>query len=75
MFVSACEQIIDDDRASIVSTRLPVPPVELPPEETPSLTQLIPELDLLGEKSKDKKDDDEEEEVRVLYGIYLFLGA
>ncbi|XP_076158215.1 RAD21 cohesin complex component b [Alosa pseudoharengus] len=54
--------IIDDDRASIVSTQMPVPPVELPPEETPNLSQLIPELDLLGEKSKDKKDDDEEEE-------------
>lgn len=43
---------------------MPVQPVELPPEETPNLTQLIPELDLLSEKSKDKKDDDEEEEVR-----------
>ncbi|XP_062385455.1 RAD21 cohesin complex component b [Sardina pilchardus] len=53
--------IIDDDRASIVSA-LPVPPVELPPEEPPNLSQLIPELDLLGEKSKDKKDDEEEEE-------------
>ena len=38
--------------------------MEIAPEETVSLSQLIPELDLLGEKTKDKKDGDEEEEVR-----------
>lgn len=54
--------MIDDDRASIVSTQVAAPPVEIPPEEPPNLAQLIPELDLLGEKSKDKKDDEEEEE-------------
>ncbi|XP_031442128.1 RAD21 cohesin complex component b [Clupea harengus] len=54
--------IIDDDRASILSTRTQVQPVEIAPEETVSLSQLIPELDLLGEKTKDKKDGDEEEE-------------
>lgn len=38
--------------------------VDLPPEESSlNLTQLVPELDLLGEKSKDKKDDSDEEEV------------
>ncbi|XP_036371872.1 RAD21 cohesin complex component b [Megalops cyprinoides] len=52
------------DRASIVSG-LDMPPVDLPPEETASLNQLIPELDLLGDKGKGKekeKDDEEEEE-------------
>lgn len=43
-----------------------MPPVELPPEEPTHISQLIPELDLLGEKSKEKKDDDEEEEVRMV---------
>lgn len=42
-----------------------MPQVDLPPEESISLTQLVPELDLLGEKGKDgKKDDSDEEEVR-----------
>uniref|UniRef100_A0A3Q0SYW0 RAD21 cohesin complex component a n=1 Tax=Amphilophus citrinellus TaxID=61819 RepID=A0A3Q0SYW0_AMPCI len=44
---------------------LPVnmPQVELPPEESSiNLTQLVPELDLLGEKGKDKKDESDEEE-------------
>uniref|UniRef100_A0AAR2JVZ3 Rad21/Rec8-like protein N-terminal domain-containing protein n=1 Tax=Pygocentrus nattereri TaxID=42514 RepID=A0AAR2JVZ3_PYGNA len=53
---------IFDDRSSIVSTRLNMQQVELPPEEPPNISQLIPELDLLGEKSKDKKDDDDDEE-------------
>lgn len=49
---------------SVVSQRLDLPQVDLPPEETSlSLTQLVPELDLLGEKSKDKKDESDEEEV------------
>ena len=48
---------------SALTQRLDVPQVDLPPEE-PSLdlTQLVPELDLIGEK--EKKDDSEEEEVR-----------
>ncbi|XP_018618226.1 double-strand-break repair protein rad21 homolog A-like [Scleropages formosus] len=45
-----------------VSQQLDLPQVELPPEETASLAQLIPELDLLGEKGKEKNKDDEEEE-------------
>lgn len=50
---------------SVLSQRLDMPQVDLPPEETSlSLTQLVPELDLIGEKSKDKKDDSDEEEVR-----------
>lgn len=47
-------------------SRLDMPQVDLPPEESSlNLTQLVPELDLIGDKSKDKKDDSEEEEVRV----------
>lgn len=58
--------MLEDDRSSIVSTRLNVQQVELPPEEPINISQLIPELDLLGEKSKEKKDDDEEEEVNIV---------
>uniref|UniRef100_G3NSJ5 RAD21 cohesin complex component b n=1 Tax=Gasterosteus aculeatus aculeatus TaxID=481459 RepID=G3NSJ5_GASAC len=48
---------------SVLSQRLDVHQVDLPPEESSlNLTQLVPELDLLSEKSKDKKDDSEEEE-------------
>uniref|UniRef100_A0A7N6BKE0 RAD21 cohesin complex component n=1 Tax=Anabas testudineus TaxID=64144 RepID=A0A7N6BKE0_ANATE len=48
---------------SILSQRLDMPQVDLPPEESSvNLTQLVPELDLLGEKSKDKKDESDEEE-------------
>ncbi|XP_061100300.1 double-strand-break repair protein rad21 homolog A-like [Conger conger] len=47
---------------STLSQQLDMPQVELPPEETASLSQLIPELDLLGEKGKGKDDEEEEEE-------------
>lgn len=60
-------QMLEDDRSSIVSTRhVNMQPVDLPPEEPTNISQLIPELDLIGEKSKEKKDDDDEEEVRRL---------
>uniref|UniRef100_A0A8D3CDL4 Double-strand-break repair protein rad21-like n=1 Tax=Scophthalmus maximus TaxID=52904 RepID=A0A8D3CDL4_SCOMX len=43
---------------SVLSQRLEMPQVDLPPEETSvNLSQLLPELDLLNEKGKDKKDD------------------
>uniref|UniRef100_A0A665TQV2 Double-strand-break repair protein rad21 homolog A-like n=1 Tax=Echeneis naucrates TaxID=173247 RepID=A0A665TQV2_ECHNA len=48
---------------SVLSQRLDMPQVELPPEESSvNLTQLVPELDLLSEKGKDKKDESDEEE-------------
>ncbi|KAJ8290027.1 hypothetical protein GJAV_G00007900 [Gymnothorax javanicus] len=47
---------------STLPQQLDVPQLELPPEETASLSQLIPELDLLGEKGKNKDKDDEDEE-------------
>lgn len=48
---------------SELSQRLDMPQVDLPPEESSvNLTQLVPELDLLGDKGKEKKDDSDEEE-------------
>ncbi|MBN3299889.1 RAD21 cohesin complex component b [Amia ocellicauda] len=58
--MSALEQ--QPEQQTTVPPQLEMPPVELPPEEPQTLAQLIPELDLLGEKSKDKEKDDEEEE-------------
>lgn len=56
------------DRSDL-SQRLDMPQVDLPPEESSvNLTQLVPELDLLGDKGKEKKDDSDEEEVRVETG-------
>lgn len=56
------------DRSDL-SQRLDMPQVDLPPEESSvNLTQLVPELDLLGDKGKEKKDDSDEEEVRVENG-------
>uniref|UniRef100_A0A674MP55 RAD21 cohesin complex component a n=1 Tax=Takifugu rubripes TaxID=31033 RepID=A0A674MP55_TAKRU len=46
-----------------LSRRLDMPQVDLPPEENSvNLTQLVPELELIGEKGKDKKDESDEEE-------------
>uniref|UniRef100_A0A672H695 Double-strand-break repair protein rad21 homolog A-like n=1 Tax=Salarias fasciatus TaxID=181472 RepID=A0A672H695_SALFA len=54
------QQVVD---RSVLSQRLDMPQVDLPPEESSvNLTQLVPELDLLGDKGKDKKDDSDEEE-------------
>lgn len=45
-----------------LSRRLDMPQVDLPPEESSvNLTQLVPELDLIGDKGKDKKDESDEE--------------
>ncbi|XP_070702854.1 double-strand-break repair protein rad21 homolog A-like [Pempheris klunzingeri] len=48
-------------RASNVSQQLEPSTVDLPPEETTNISQLI-ELDLLGDKDKKKDDDSDEEE-------------
>lgn len=42
--------------------QIEMPPVELPPEEPQTLSELIPELNLINEKEKDKDKDEEEEE-------------
>lgn len=63
------------DRSGM-SQRLDMPQVELPPEESSiNLTQLVPELDLLGEKGKDKKDESDEEEVggNILFFFSFFF--
>lgn len=54
-----------------LSRRLDMPQVDLPPEESSvNLTQLVPELDLIGDKGKDKKDESDEE-VRPAYGCEI----
>lgn len=59
------------DRSDL-SQRLDMPQVDLPPEESSvNLTQLVPELDLLGDKGKEKKDESDEEEVRMENGSFL----
>ncbi|XP_075070087.1 double-strand-break repair protein rad21 homolog [Mixophyes fleayi] len=42
--------------------QIEMPPVELPPEEPQSLSDLIPELNLIPEKEKEKDEEEEEEE-------------
>lgn len=60
---------------SVLSQRLDMPQVDLPPEESSlNLTQLVPELDLLGDKGKDKKDDSDEEEVRGGNSFLCYTG-
>lgn len=46
---------------SVLSQQLDMPQVDLPPEDSANLSRIVPELDLLGEKSKDKEDSEEEE--------------
>ncbi|KAM4630213.1 double-strand-break repair protein rad21 homolog A-like [Polymixia lowei] len=53
-------------RASGVSQQLEVCSVDLPPEET-NISQMI-ELDLLGDKNKEKKDDESDEEEEEVQG-------
>ncbi|RXN00648.1 Double-strand-break repair protein rad21-like [Acipenser ruthenus] len=48
--------------------QLEIPPVVLPPEEQQNITDLIPELDILMEKGKEKGKDDEEEEEEEVQG-------
>lgn len=49
-----------------------MPQVDLPPEESSvNLTQLVPELDLIGDKGKDKKDESDEE-VRLANGCEMY---
>lgn len=42
--------------------QIEMPPVELPPEEPQTLSELIPELNLIPEKDKEKDEEEEEEE-------------
>ncbi|MBN3275219.1 RAD21 protein, partial [Polyodon spathula] len=48
--------------------QLEIPSVVLPPEEPQNITDLIPELDILMEKGKEKEKDDEEEEEEEVQG-------
>ncbi|XP_066532802.1 double-strand-break repair protein rad21 homolog A isoform X2 [Hoplias malabaricus] len=56
------DQTLQPPELSVLSQPLEMPQVDLPPEDTTSLSRLVPELDLLGEKNKEKDDSEEEEE-------------
>ncbi|XP_054462438.1 RAD21 cohesin complex component b [Anoplopoma fimbria] len=56
-----------ESRASNVSQQLEASSVDLPPEETTNISQMI-ELDLLGDKKKNDDDDSDEEEEEVQGG-------
>ncbi|XP_056331446.1 double-strand-break repair protein rad21 homolog A [Danio aesculapii] len=56
------EQTLQPLEQSVLSHQLEMPQVDLPPEDTTNLSRLIPELDLLDEKSKDKDKEDSDEE-------------
>lgn len=56
------QQQLQGSRASNVPQQLEPSTVDLPPEETTNISQLI-ELDLLCDKDKKKNDDDSDEEV------------
>uniref|UniRef100_A0A673IAW6 Double-strand-break repair protein rad21 homolog n=1 Tax=Sinocyclocheilus rhinocerous TaxID=307959 RepID=A0A673IAW6_9TELE len=67
---------LEKDAALPVSqpdNHLDMPQVDLPPEDSTNLSILIPELDLLDDKNKEKDKDDSDEEVRCLLftGLYL----
>ncbi|TRY53909.1 hypothetical protein DNTS_033796 [Danionella cerebrum] len=56
------DQTLQPMEQSLLSHQLDIPQVDLPPEDTSNLSRLVPELDLLDEKSKDKEKDDSDEE-------------
>lgn len=60
--MSVLEPTLPTMDQSVLSHQLDMPQVDLPPEDCTNLSRLVPELDLLDEKGKDK--DDSEEEVR-----------
>lgn len=61
------DQTLQPVDQSILSQPLDMPQVDLPPEDSASLSRLVPELDLLDDKGKDKDKDDSDEEVRCLW--------
>ncbi|KAA0702668.1 Double-strand-break repair protein rad21 -like protein [Triplophysa tibetana] len=60
--MSVLEQTLPPMDQSVLSQQLEMPQVDLPPEDCTNLSRLVPELDLLDEKGKDKDDSDEEGE-------------
>lgn len=65
------DQTLQPVDQSVLSQQLDMPLVDLPPEDSNNLSRLVPELDLLDDKSKEKDKDDSDEEVRCL----LFTGG
>lgn len=66
------QQQPEESRASNVSQQLEASNVDLLPEETTNISQLI-ELDLLSDRDKKKNDDDSDEEVwsTNIFTVYL----
>ncbi|KAI7806306.1 double-strand-break repair protein rad21 homolog A [Triplophysa rosa] len=60
--MSVLEQTLPPMDQSVLSQQLEMPQVDLPPEDCTNLSRLVPELDLLDEKGKDKDDSEEEGE-------------
>lgn len=61
--MSILDQSVPPMEPSVLAQQLDMPQVDLPPEDSTNLSRIVPEFDLLVEKSKDK-DDSEEDEVR-----------
>lgn len=71
--MSVLEQTLPPLDQSVLSQQLDMPQVDLPPEDCSNLSRLVPELDLLDDKGKDKDKDDSDEEVRWLVSYRVCL--
>lgn len=56
------DQTLQPVDQSVLSQQLDMPQVDLPPEDCNSLSRLVPELDLLDDRNKEKDKDDSDEE-------------
>ncbi|XP_059364478.1 double-strand-break repair protein rad21 homolog A-like isoform X1 [Carassius carassius] len=56
------DQTLQPVDQSILSQQLDMPQVDLPPEDSTNLSALVPELDLLDDKNKEKDKEDSDEE-------------
>lgn len=66
------DQTLQPVDQSVLSQQLDMPQVDLPPEDSTDLSRLVPELDLLDDKNKEKDKDDSDEEVRCLLFVCCF---
>ncbi len=60
------DQMLQPVDQSVLSQQLDMSQVDLPPEDSNSLSRLVPELDLLDDNNKEKDKDNSDEEVRCL---------
>lgn len=56
------DQTLQPVDQTVLSHQLEMPQVDLPPEDITNLSRLVPELDLLDDKGKEKDKDDSDEE-------------